>query len=125
MRPDQGAIFAGTMMSETAQTRLRHLLSSSKPSEPADSNNFEQLKAAYTACMDETTVTKRGSKPLDNMLAEFDKIYSRDSTSLRGSNTDLTKAILYLMEAGVEALVSPFVAVSNSRSFSFESALHL
>ncbi|KAE8421745.1 hypothetical protein BDV36DRAFT_280350 [Aspergillus pseudocaelatus] len=104
MRPDQGAIFAGTMMSETAQTRLRHLLSSSKPSEPADSNNFEKLKAAYTACMDETTVTKWGSKPLDNMLAEFEKIYSRDSTSLRGSNTDLTKAILYLMESGVEAL---------------------
>ncbi|RMZ47503.1 hypothetical protein AFCA_001528 [Aspergillus flavus] len=110
MRPDQGAIFAGTMMSENAQTRLRHLLSSSKPSDPADSNNFEKLKAAYTACMDESTVTKRGSKPLDNMLAEFEKIYSRDSISLKGSDADLTKAILYLMESGVEALVSPFVA---------------
>lgn len=116
MRPDQGAIFAGTMMSENAQTRLRHLLSSSKPSDPADSNNFEKLKAAYTACMDESTVTKRGSKPLDNMLAEFEKIYSRDSISLKGSDADLTKAILYLMESGVEALVSPFVAVSNPRS---------
>lgn len=110
MRPDQGAISAGTMMSENAQTRLRHLLSSSKPSDPADSNNFEKLKAAYTACMDESTVTKRGSKPLDNMLAEFEKIYSRDSISLKGSDADLTKAILYLMESGVEALVSPFVA---------------
>ncbi|KAB8212336.1 hypothetical protein BDV34DRAFT_231853 [Aspergillus parasiticus] len=104
MRPDQGAIFAGTMMGENAQTRLRHLLSSSKPSDPADSNNFEKLKAAYTACMDESTVTKRGSKPLDNMLAELEKIFLRDSISLKGSDTDLTKAILYLMESGVEAL---------------------
>ncbi|KAE8377252.1 hypothetical protein BDV26DRAFT_217002 [Aspergillus bertholletiae] len=111
MRPDQGAIFAGTMMSETAQTRLRHLLSFSEPSEPSDSNNFEKLKAAYNACMDETTITKRGSKPLDNILAEFEKIYSsRDSNSLKGSDAGLTKAILYLMESGVEALVSPFVA---------------
>ncbi|KAF5863212.1 hypothetical protein ETB97_010440 [Aspergillus alliaceus] len=110
MRPDQGSIFTGTLMEEAGQTHLRHLLSSSKPSDPSDSNNFEKLKAAYTACIDETTVNKRGSRPLDDMLAEFEKIYSRDSISLKGSDADLTDAVLYLMESGVEALVSPIVS---------------
>ncbi|KAF7593635.1 hypothetical protein BBP40_011153 [Aspergillus hancockii] len=98
------------MMEEAAQSRLRHLLSSSKPSEPADSNNFKKLKAAYTACMDEATVNKRGSKPLEHMLAKFEKIYSRDPLAIKGSSADLTKAILYLMESGINALVLPYVS---------------
>ncbi|KAE8355164.1 hypothetical protein BDV28DRAFT_129424 [Aspergillus coremiiformis] len=110
MRPDQGSIFAGTLMGETAQTRLRHLLISPQPSEPSDSNNFEKLKSAYTACMDEAMVKKRGSKPLDGMLAEFEKIYSGGSVSVKGSDADFTKAILFLMESGIEALVSPIVS---------------
>ncbi|KAE8145058.1 hypothetical protein BDV25DRAFT_165490 [Aspergillus avenaceus] len=109
MRPDQGSIFAGTLMAEAAQTRLRHLLSSSNPSDSSDSNNFNKLKAAYTACMDETAINKRGSKPLDDMLSKFEKIYKKDPMSIKGSDADLTDAVLYLMESGVDALISSYV----------------
>ncbi|KAL3482364.1 hypothetical protein BJX99DRAFT_216896 [Aspergillus californicus] len=106
MRPDQGAIFAGTFMQEASQTRLRHLLDSSEPSDPADSKIFEKLKAGYEACVDEETINKRGNQPLVKMLEEFEKIYSISSAS-EGSEAGLTDAMLYLLKSGVRALVSP------------------
>ncbi|KAL4897215.1 hypothetical protein BDV59DRAFT_190968 [Aspergillus ambiguus] len=101
MRPDQGSIFAGTLMSEASQTRLRHLLESSNPPDEA---NFAKLKAAYDSCMDEKTITKRGSEPLDKLLASLDQTYSTSVPSVQGSATNLTDAVLFLMESGVEAL---------------------
>ena len=94
MRPDQGAIFAGTYMSEEAQSKLRHILESPKASDPADSKNFDKLKAAYAACMDETTVNKRGTKPLQDLLSGLDNVYSLASTS-KGSDVNITDAFLY------------------------------
>lgn len=108
MRPDQGSIFAGTYMSETAQSQLRHILESPEASDPADSKNFDKLKAAYGACMDESIVNKRGVKPLQDLLSGLDNVYSLASTS-KGSDVNITDAFLYLTGSGVEALVSPLI----------------
>ncbi|KAI9043716.1 M13 family metallopeptidase [Aspergillus affinis] len=108
MRPDQGSIFAGTYMSEAAQSQLRHILESPKASDPADSKNFDKLKAAYAACMDESTVNKRGVKPLQDLLSGLDNVYSLASAS-KGSDVNITDAFLYLIGSGVEALVSPLI----------------
>ncbi|KAL2834972.1 hypothetical protein BDW59DRAFT_1858 [Aspergillus cavernicola] len=108
MRPDQGDIFAGTFMQEASQSRLRHLLESPRPSNPADLNIFEKLKAGYKACVDEETVSKRGTQPLDKMLEDFEKIYSLDATE--GAEAGLTDAVLYLLKSGIPTLVSPFVS---------------
>ncbi|KAH8424057.1 M13 family metallopeptidase [Aspergillus melleus] len=108
MRPDQGSIFAGTYMSETAQSQLRHILESPEASDPADAKNFDKLKAAYGACMDESTVNKRGVKPLQDLLSGLDNVYSLASTS-KGSDVNITDAFLYLIGSGVEALVSPLI----------------
>lgn len=108
MRADQGSIFAGTLMEEDAQTRLRHILEAENaPSE--DSENFEKLKAVYNACLDESAVSKRGSEPLEKMLAKLEDIYSLSSVSVKDGLTD---AVLYLMKSGVEALAAPFPSVS-------------
>ncbi|KAF9893058.1 hypothetical protein FE257_012469 [Aspergillus nanangensis] len=109
MRPDQGSIFAGTLMSEAAETRLRHLLESEKPSDSSDEKIFAKLKAAYGSCIDETNISKRGSKPLDDMLAKIDRIYPTGVATDQGSDTDLTDAVMFLMESGTSALISPFV----------------
>ncbi|KAL4782410.1 hypothetical protein BJX76DRAFT_332717 [Aspergillus varians] len=109
MRSDQGAIFAGTFMGEASQTRLRHLLESSEPSDPDDSDIFEKLKSGYQACLDEDTIKKRGLEPLEKLLEDFEKIYSLDSAS-EGSETELTDAVLYLLKSGVRTLVSLSVA---------------
>ncbi|KAL5340080.1 hypothetical protein BJX70DRAFT_131494 [Aspergillus crustosus] len=109
MRPDQGAIFSGTYMQEASQSRLRHLLESPEPSNPADSDIFEKLKAGYKACLDENTVSKRGTEPLKKLLEEFENIYSLEASS-KGSDAGLTDAVLYLLKSGVHALISPSVS---------------
>lgn len=113
MRPDQGSIFAGTIMSETAQTRLRHILEKSAAPQPSDTDNFKKLKAVYDACLNEPEISKRGSEPLDKMLAHLEKIYPAKSGRSSDTQGQLTSAIVYLMESGVAALVSPSVNVSQ------------
>ncbi|KAL2008312.1 hypothetical protein VTN00DRAFT_8294 [Thermoascus crustaceus] len=102
MRPDQGSIFAGTYMEENSQTLLRHVLESPQPLvktavEAADAEVFQKLKAQYDACVDEATLRERGAKPLEDILAQIEKIYPAGN---------LTSAVVYLMEIGVEALTS-------------------
>ncbi|OJI99980.1 hypothetical protein ASPVEDRAFT_39363 [Aspergillus versicolor CBS 583.65] len=108
MRSDQGAIFSGTFMQEASQARLRHLLETSSPSDPADSDIFDKLKSGYNACLDEDRAKKRGNEPLEKLLQDFEKIYSLDSGS-EGSETSLTDAVLHLIKSGVRALVESSV----------------
>lgn len=112
MRPDQGSIFAGTIMEENAQTKLRHILERTEPPQSSDADNFKKLKAAYDACLDEATANKRGSKPLTNILDELKTIYPAKAGLVKGAQDQLTSALLYLANAGVEALASSGVTVS-------------
>ena len=117
MRSDQGAISSGSIMSESAQVRLRHILESERDEFPEESSpdfeNFHKLKTAYDACLEEPAVKARGTEPLDDVLDHLEKIYPADSSSVKGSNDNLTNAVLYLMEIGVEALVSSYIGVRN------------
>jgi endothelin-converting enzyme len=115
MRPDQGSIFSGTLMSENAQMRLRHILEASEASEdrelsPADKHNFKKLKSAYHACTDVESLKQRGSQPLDGLLAEIASIYSLHG---KDPQKNLTDAILYLMQTDVLALAAFSVSVSD------------
>ncbi|RHZ47044.1 M13 family metallopeptidase [Aspergillus thermomutatus] len=104
LRPDQGSMFTGTLMAETAQMRLRHILESTSAPEAADEENFRKLKSAYNACLDEAAISKRGSGPLDALLAQFEDIYSAESAAV-GSDVNITDAVLFLEKSGVTALV--------------------
>lgn len=80
LRPDQGDAFTGTIMSENSQMLLRHILEAPYPGEskhssfsPAqlvkslssvDEENFDKLKSAYGACMNEDRIKEDGVKPL-------------------------------------------------------------
>lgn len=113
MHSDQGWIFAGTIMAENAQTRLRHIIERPQVPDSADADNFAKLKAAYDACLDEPTIRKRGTQPLDEVLAELHKVYPVKGGLVSATQDHLTNAILFLMNSGVEALVSPSVSVSD------------
>lgn len=119
MRPDQSSIFAGTIMAENVQMRLRHILDS--PEVPkdyssillaADSDNFEKLKSAYRACMDVPKLNERGSKPLEEILDLVDHAYEKAR-----SDHDLTEVITYLTSIGVEALTALSVSVRHLEEF--------
>lgn len=111
MRPDQGSIFAGTYMEETAQTRLRHILQSDKAPDASDESNFKKLKDAYNACLDEETLQKRGAEPLIHTLEELKKVYALGKTAKSSSGDHLTEAILFLMKKGTNALISAGITV--------------
>lgn len=113
MRSDQGSVFTGTIMEENTQTRLRHILERPEAPESSDSDNFRKFKAAYGACLDESTIRGRGIQPLAEMLAELQQIYPTKGGLVSGTQDHLTDAILYLMKSGVEALVSSGVSVSH------------
>lgn len=117
MRSDQGSIFTGTSMAENAQMRLRHILESDQTQSEAsspDSENFQKLKSAYGACLDESAVKERGSKPLEDVLAQLEHFYSTRSVSETDSAKNLTNAVLYLTEIGVEALVDTSIGVRQA-----------
>ncbi|EED19051.1 endothelin-converting enzyme [Talaromyces stipitatus ATCC 10500] len=106
MRPDQGSIFAGTLMAENAQMRLRHILEAPEaPGEQtlssADKDNFKKLKAAYDACIDVDALKERGSQPLEDILSNIDAVYSSQG---KDSETNITDTLLYLMQIDVSAL---------------------
>lgn len=106
-------MFTGTLMAEAAQMRLRHILESTSVPEAADEENLRKLKSAYNACLDEAVISKRGSEPLDALLAQLDDIYSAESTAV-GSDVNITDAVLFLMNSGVTALVEMGPGVSTS-----------
>lgn len=112
MRPDQGSIFTGTVMVEHVQSQLRHIMESPQTPDPADSDNFQKLRAAYDACRDESTIQERGTKPLDDMLAGLAKIYPESPS--KGVEDNLTDAVVYLMKTGTVALADSSVYVSAS-----------
>lgn len=113
MRPDQSLIMTFTDMDENTQTRLRHILERTEPPQSADVDNFNKMKSAYDACLDEATVTKRGIKPLTDVLDELKNIYPAKTGLVKGAQDHLTQALLYLMNTGVQALTFLSVTVSQ------------
>ncbi|PBP18292.1 Metalloproteases (zincins), catalytic [Diplocarpon rosae] len=129
LRPDQGDAFTGTLMVESSQMLLRHILEAPYPEEskhssfsPAqiyttfssvDQQNFDKLKAAYDACMDEDTIKIAGVKPLLEILHQIADLFPVKETAFRRKtplsaqgNEDLGSAILFLSKLGVPSLVA-------------------
>jgi endothelin-converting enzyme len=116
MRPDQGSVFAGTLMAENAQMKLRHILEAPEAPEEqtlssADKDNFKKLKSAYNACINVDALKRRGSEPLEAILKNIEIIYSSHG---KHSERNLTDALLYLMQTDVSALIDFSISVRPS-----------
>lgn len=119
LRPDQGAAFTGTIMSENSQLLLRHILEAPYPNvsghssfspmrlaattHSADEANFEKLTSAYNACLDEKTIEKLGNLPLASIL---DQIRTSFPVTTTQPINAFAETILLLAKYGVSALVS-------------------
>jgi endothelin-converting enzyme len=77
-----------------------------------DKENFEKLKDAYDACMDEAAIKRAGVKPLMGILAEIAGLFpTQEIPFLRSAltskdNDEMADTILYLAKLGVPALIS-------------------
>lgn len=84
-----------------------------EPLSSVDHDNFNKLKAAYDACMDEEAIKKDGIKPLMDVLHSVAKLFPvTESNSPKGApltaadEQDFAATISYLAKLGVSALVS-------------------
>ena len=131
LREDQADVFTGTIMHENSQILLRHILEAPFPKTvskansvvSADEENFDKMKAAYRSCMDESTIKAQQSLPLIGLLKRVEDLfparkpyltdvaYLYDSaqqqvTTLPKGKELLSGALTYLMNLGIDALVS-------------------
>ncbi|KAI2487291.1 Endothelin-converting enzyme 1 [Pyrenophora tritici-repentis] len=119
LRADQGDAFTGTIMSENSQMLLRHILEAPYPKDSqhsyfspmqlktvaksADEKNFDKMKAAYDACLNEDKIKSIGAEPLIKVLDEIKNTYPAAATD---SEQSIKDAILLLAKYGVTALVT-------------------
>lgn len=77
-----------------------------------DQKNFEKLKDAYDACMDEDTIKRDGVAPLMKILDEIAGLFPTPQVAfLRSAFTSkdtnkMADTILYLAKLGIPALIS-------------------
>lgn len=119
-------------MSENSQMLLRHILEAPYPdktvqaefspqltaatSESADKQNFDKLKAAYDACLDEDTIKKYGVTPLLEILNETSSRLSAQScpnSKAISEQNALADTVLYLANLGVSAFAAPFTGADD------------
>lgn len=122
LRPDQGDAFTGTIMSENSQMLLRHILEAPYPEDskhssfsPAmlvtslssiDQQNFNKLRDAYNACMDEETIKKAGIAPLKEILKQVADMFPVEQGTSQDEHKGLSDTILFLAKLGVTSFVS-------------------
>ena len=136
LREDQADVLTGTIMHEHSQNLLRHILEtpfpriSSKANSviSTDEENFNMMTAAYRSCVDESTIKAQKSLPLVGLLKRArdlfpaEKPYSTDVAYLYDSAQQqvtavhkgkelLSGVLIYLMNIGIDALVSLSVDV--------------
>lgn len=139
LRADQGSIFTGTIMAETSQQILRHVLESPysvdeyqiEIDSSAKRDIFDKLQTAYNACMDEKVIKKLGSAPLLDVLRKVEELFpaARPDTHflpllknmdqkglLLKSEDHLSKTLTYLTSIGMNPLISLYVNVRSRKS---------
>ncbi len=123
-------MFTGTLMAESAQQILRHVLESPYSSQPqtldtdssAKREIFTKLQGAYNACMNEEEIQQVASAPLLEVLrkieelfpvtkpgnnAHFPKLITQQQLGLVfEGETQLSRTVTYLTSIGVNSLVS-------------------
>ncbi|KAI1657459.1 endothelin-converting enzyme 1 [Daldinia decipiens] len=124
---DKSSYSTATIMSETGQTTLRHILESSYPTTSkhssfspqnlikiaasTDEENFRMIQDAYNSCLDEETLQKVGVKPLIDLINQVatsfpvSDAYGGDSPLKETDYAALSDTILLLEKLGVSSFV--------------------
>lgn len=129
LRADQGDAFTGTIMAENSQMLLRHILAAPYPKDSAHSSfspmqlaavakkpdeaNFDKMKAAYDACMDEEAIKKEGLKPMLKIINEVKELFPLSLSDITINDERLQTAILYLYRLQITAIIAPYTSADD------------
>jgi predicted metalloendopeptidase len=69
-------------------------------------DNYDKMKTAYNACMDEEAIKKAGTAPIRAMLDELETVYPLSSSTNQSSSEELTKALIWLSMNSIPTIVS-------------------
>ncbi|CAG8955460.1 hypothetical protein HYFRA_00010326 [Hymenoscyphus fraxineus] len=129
LRENQVDLQVGTLMAEDVDEILRRLLETPEDSYEAssDSQNYEKLKHAYSACMDEGTLRSVGAEPLRQVLGQVKKLFTVEEGAIPSNfqpgrarvaleSKQLSKVLTFLAEIEVSAFVSLSVQVNERDS---------
>lgn len=122
MRADQGMTDALGLINDGVTSTIRNILEGSYPDSSdhstfspnnlgaavgsTDRKNFDELKAAYDACMDVDAITKQGIQPIVALIDELAATF--DSSS--ASPVDYSKSVLFLKKRGINSFFSFYVS---------------
>jgi hypothetical protein len=127
LRPDQSRVGTLSIMAEENQQTLRHVLEKNASDiQPKDRTNFKKLKADYDACMDEEKIKDLGVAPLYAITEQVKAKYPVESSlrpvrnsmsqlNIRPAVQDISEAVAYMTNIGVENVLQFYVGVSLSR----------
>jgi endothelin-converting enzyme len=79
----------------------------------ADEENFDKMKAAYDACLNEDHIKSVGAKPLMEALSDIQKVYPASDSKNSGEHA-LKNAIHALTKYGITSLVSTGVGADDT-----------
>jgi endothelin-converting enzyme len=124
MRPDQSFISPMIDLASDHRDRLHAILESPYPKNGTllgaalafDEANFNKIKQVYDVCMDESAIQSYGAAPLQKLLDEFEEVYPRTGLNNLTVAVDLTKALVWLSQRSINALIS---ASPGVRTFIF------
>jgi endothelin-converting enzyme len=117
-------------MAENSAVLLRHILEAPYPKDSAhsyfspmrleesakepDEANFDKMKAAYDACVDEAAIKKEGLKPLMNVVNHVKELFPVTAVDVGVKDERLQTAILYLYQLGVTAIIAPYTGADDT-----------
>lgn len=118
MRADQGMTDALDLISDSVTTTIRNILEGSYPdgsnhssfspqnlvvaaTSSTDRQNFDELQAAYNACMDVDSITKQGMAPIVALIDQLAATFHSSS-----SPADYSDSVLFLKQHGISSFFS-------------------
>ncbi|CAK7212387.1 hypothetical protein SBRCBS47491_001446 [Sporothrix bragantina] len=124
MRADQGMTDALGLMNDRVTSTIRNILEGEYPDSSdhsafspsqlsalvasTDRQNFDELQAAYNACMDVDAITKEGIKPIVALIDELAATFGKSGSS--SAAVDYSDSVLYLKKHGISAFFSSYVS---------------
>jgi endothelin-converting enzyme len=114
LRPDQSFISPMVDLSSTHRDRLHAVLESPYSNNGTlfgealafDEANFKKISHVYDVCMNESAIRTYGIAPLQKLLDEFEELYPRSALKNLTVSTDLTKALVWLSQRSINALIN-------------------
>lgn len=107
LRPDQSDVGSFSVLAERGQSLLRHILEAPMPkstfseSLSVDEDNFDKLRDAYDACLNESAIAEINVTPLNETVQMVLQFFEAD----KDTKKSLSEANSFLLSIGIQPFI--------------------